>query len=35
MPMVPVEKDYRFLGPVGGAALLNLFDGRHQVLAVR
>lgn len=32
MPMVRVEKDYRFQGPDGPASLLDLFDGRSQLI---
>jgi hypothetical protein len=30
LPMVLVEKDYRFEGPEGEAALIDLFEGRHR-----
>jgi predicted dithiol-disulfide oxidoreductase (DUF899 family) len=33
LPMVPVEKDYRFEGPDGEVALIDLFEGRHQLIA--
>jgi predicted dithiol-disulfide oxidoreductase (DUF899 family) len=32
MPMVEVEKHYLFEGPDGPATLLDLFDGRHQLI---
>ena len=32
LPMVLVEKDYQFEGPVGGVGLLDLFDGRRQLI---
>ncbi|HEY4278864.1 MAG TPA: DUF899 domain-containing protein [Conexibacter sp.] len=32
MPMVEVEKDYRFAGPDGEASLLDLFEGRSQLI---
>ncbi|NGP87108.1 DUF899 domain-containing protein [Fodinibius halophilus] len=32
LPMVEVEKDYTFEGPEGGASLLDLFDGRRQLI---
>jgi predicted dithiol-disulfide oxidoreductase (DUF899 family) len=32
LPMVPVEKDYRFEGPDGEIGLLDLFEGRHQLI---
>jgi len=32
MPMVRIEKDYRFEGPKGPATLLDMFDGRHQLI---
>lgn len=35
MPMVPVDKDYAFDGPDGQASLLDLFDGRRQLIAYR
>jgi predicted dithiol-disulfide oxidoreductase (DUF899 family) len=35
MPMVAVEKEYRFEGPDGPATLLDLFDGRHQLIVYR
>jgi len=35
MPMVAVEKAYRFEGPDGAAGLLDLFAGRRQLLVYR
>lgn len=35
MPMVTVEKTYRFEGPDGPATLLDLFDGRRQLIIYR
>jgi predicted dithiol-disulfide oxidoreductase (DUF899 family) len=32
MPMAVVDKDYRFTGPEGERSLLDLFDGRRQLL---
>ena len=32
LPMVRVEKDYRFEGPDGPATLLDLFEGRKQLM---
>ncbi|QXC61393.1 DUF899 domain-containing protein [Aquihabitans sp. G128] len=32
LPMVKVEEDYRFTGPDGEVGLLDLFDGRPQLL---
>jgi predicted dithiol-disulfide oxidoreductase (DUF899 family) len=32
LPMVAVEKDYRFEGPGGEASLLDLFEGRRQLI---
>jgi predicted dithiol-disulfide oxidoreductase (DUF899 family) len=32
LPMVRVEKDYRFTGPQGELGLPDLFDGRHQLV---
>ena len=32
LPMVPVERDYVFRGPAGEASLLDLFDGRRQLI---
>src|SRR4051812_4251457 len=35
MPWLAVEKDYRFEGPDGPASLLDLFDGRRQLIVYR
>ena len=35
LPMVRVEKEYTFEGPDGEASLLDLFDGRRQLLVYR
>lgn len=35
LPMARVEKDYRFEGPDGPASLLDLFDGRRQLIIYR
>jgi predicted dithiol-disulfide oxidoreductase (DUF899 family) len=35
MPWQAMEKDYRFEGPNGPASLLDLFDGRRQLLLYR
>jgi predicted dithiol-disulfide oxidoreductase (DUF899 family) len=35
MPWLAVEKDYRFEGPDGPASLLDLFDGRRQLVVYR
>ena len=32
LPMVPIDKDYTFDGPDGRATLLDLFEGRRQLL---
>lgn len=32
LPMVPVASDYRFVGPDGERSLLELFDGRRQLI---
>jgi predicted dithiol-disulfide oxidoreductase (DUF899 family) len=32
MPMVEIEKDYLFEGPDGQASLVDLFDGRRQLI---
>jgi predicted dithiol-disulfide oxidoreductase (DUF899 family) len=32
LPMVAVEKPYRFAGPNGPASLLDLFEGRRQLI---
>jgi predicted dithiol-disulfide oxidoreductase (DUF899 family) len=34
LPMVEIEKDYAFEGPEGRAGLLDLFDGRRQLMVV-
>jgi predicted dithiol-disulfide oxidoreductase (DUF899 family) len=34
LPMVRVEKDYRFVGPDGTASLPDLFEGRRQLMIV-
>ena len=34
LPMVKVEKDYVFEGPDGKASLLDLFEGRRQLIVV-
>jgi predicted dithiol-disulfide oxidoreductase (DUF899 family) len=34
LPMVPVEKDYRFEGPDGEVGLIDLFEGRSQLIIV-
>jgi len=34
LPMVEITKDYRFEGPRGTATLLDLFDGRRQLLVM-
>lgn len=31
-PMTPIEEDYVFAGPDGTASLLDLFDGRRQLI---
>jgi predicted dithiol-disulfide oxidoreductase (DUF899 family) len=31
-PMTPIEKDYVFQGPEGTVRLLDLFEGRHQLI---
>jgi predicted dithiol-disulfide oxidoreductase (DUF899 family) len=33
LPMVAVDKDYVFTGPAGPARLVDLFDGRRQLIA--
>lgn len=33
LPMVTIDKDYLFEGPAGKASLLDLFDGRRQLIA--
>jgi predicted dithiol-disulfide oxidoreductase (DUF899 family) len=35
MPWMAVEKDYRFEGPNGPAGLLDLFEGRRQLILYR
>src|SRR6266576_4090814 len=35
MPWVAVEKPYEFDGPAGKVSLLELFDGRHQLIVYR
>ena len=35
MPRMAVEKEYRFEGPDGPAGLLDLFDGRRQLVVYR
>src|SRR5688572_17806048 len=35
MPMVRVERDYRFEGPDGERSLPELFDGRSQLILYR
>jgi predicted dithiol-disulfide oxidoreductase (DUF899 family) len=35
MPRLAVDKDYEFLGPEGAASLLDLFDGRRQLIVYR
>jgi predicted dithiol-disulfide oxidoreductase (DUF899 family) len=35
MPRTAVEKDYRFEGPDGPASLLDLFEGRRQLIIYR
>src|SRR3712207_5904190 len=35
MPRMAVEKDYRFEGPNGPAGLVDLFDGRRQLVVYR
>jgi predicted dithiol-disulfide oxidoreductase (DUF899 family) len=35
MPRMAVEKEYRFEGPDGEASLLDLFDGRRQLIVYR
>jgi predicted dithiol-disulfide oxidoreductase (DUF899 family) len=32
LPRMRVERDYRFAGPTGEAGLLDLFDGRRQLI---
>src|SRR3954447_14697590 len=35
MPWLPVEKDYLFDGPNGRMSLLDLFEGRRQLIVYR
>src|SRR2546429_5591183 len=35
MPCLAVEKEYEFDGPKGKASLLDLFDGRRQLIVYR
>src|SRR6185312_3729380 len=35
MPRMEVEKDYRFEGPDGPVSLLDLFEGRRQLIVYR
>jgi predicted dithiol-disulfide oxidoreductase (DUF899 family) len=35
MPWLAVEKEYRFEGPGGSASLLDLFEGRRQLIVYR
>src|SRR5260221_8796288 len=35
MPRMAVEKNYRFEGPDGSASLLDLFEGRRQLIIYR
>ncbi|WP_028935262.1 DUF899 domain-containing protein [Pseudonocardia spinosispora] len=35
MPWVAVEKDYEFIGPQGAVSLLDLFEGRRQLIVYR
>ena len=35
MPRMAVERDYRFEGPNGPASLLDLFEGRRQLIVYR
>ena len=35
MPWLPVEKEYVFDGPDGKVSLLDLFDGRRQLIVYR
>jgi predicted dithiol-disulfide oxidoreductase (DUF899 family) len=35
MPWLAVEKDYKFIGPKGEMSLLDLFDGRRQLVVYR
>src|SRR2546423_5023582 len=35
MPWMAVDREYRFEGPAGGLSLLDLFEGRRQLIACR
>jgi predicted dithiol-disulfide oxidoreductase (DUF899 family) len=35
MPWMAVEKNYRFEGPNGPASLLEVFEGRRQLIVYR
>src|SRR5207245_9005012 len=35
MPWLAVEKDYEFDGPTGKVSLLDLFEGRRQLIVYR
>ena len=35
MPRMPVEKDYEFEGPDGRVSLLDMFEGRRQLIIYR
>src|SRR4030095_8257005 len=35
MPWMAVKKEYKFDGPNGKVSLLDLFDGRHQLIVYR
>src|SRR5215475_8807891 len=35
MPWLPVEKEYAFEGPKGQVSLLDLFEGRRQLIIYR
>src|SRR5919106_3127516 len=35
MPRMAVDKEYRFEGPDGPASLLDLFEGRRQLIVYR
>lgn len=35
MPWLPVDKEYEFAGPGGKKSLLDLFDGRRQLIVYR
>jgi predicted dithiol-disulfide oxidoreductase (DUF899 family) len=35
MPWMAIEKAYEFVGPKGKAGLLDLFDGRRQLIVYR